>query len=60
MARRIVITPLERPPIEQQAVELCEHKGIGHPDTIVDGDLSFTMALAFIDRPWRVSRATSR
>lgn len=37
MARRIVITPLERPPIEQQAVELCEHKGIGHPDTIVDG-----------------------
>lgn len=34
--RRIVVTPLSRLPIEQLAVELCEHKGIGHPDTVAD------------------------
>jgi S-adenosylmethionine synthetase len=36
MARRIIVKPLSRLPIEQHEVELCEHKGIGHPDTITD------------------------
>lgn len=34
--RRIVIAPMSRLPIEQQAVEVCEHKGVGHPDTLAD------------------------
>jgi S-adenosylmethionine synthetase len=37
MARKIIITPLSRQPIEQCPVEMCEHKGIGHPDTLADG-----------------------
>ncbi len=37
MADRIVVAPLCRVPVERCAVELCEHKGIGHPDCIVDG-----------------------
>lgn len=37
MARRIHVTPLCRLPVERCAVELVEHKGIGHPDAIVDG-----------------------
>ena len=36
MARQIVVKPLSRLPIEQHEVEMCEHKGIGHPDTITD------------------------
>ncbi len=36
MTRRIIVNPLPRLPIEQHQVELCEHKGIGHPDTIAD------------------------
>lgn len=34
--RNIVIEKIEKIPIEQQKVELVEHKGIGHPDTICD------------------------
>jgi S-adenosylmethionine synthetase len=37
MAREIIITPLSHQPIERCAVEMCEHKGIGHPDTLADG-----------------------
>jgi len=33
----IVISPLSTLPIEKQDVELVEHKGIGHPDSISDG-----------------------
>lgn len=36
MARQIVVKPPSRLPIEQHQVELCEHKGVGHPDTIAD------------------------
>ncbi len=37
MARHIVVSPLGCLPVGQRAVELCEHKGIGHPDTLMDG-----------------------
>lgn len=37
MARHIVVSPLGCLPVEQRHVELCEHKGVGHPDTLVDG-----------------------
>lgn len=37
MSRNIVIAPLSVIPMEQRATEMCEHKGIGHPDTLIDG-----------------------
>jgi S-adenosylmethionine synthetase len=37
MTRQIIVTPLVHQPIEEREIEMCEHKGIGHPDTIVDG-----------------------
>ena len=37
MARHIVISPLGNLPVGHRVVELCEHKGIGHPDTLMDG-----------------------
>lgn len=37
MNRQIIVKPLSYQPIEEREIEICEHKGIGHPDTIVDG-----------------------
>jgi S-adenosylmethionine synthetase len=37
MARNIQVEPLRAVPIEEQAVELVERKGLGHPDSIADG-----------------------
>jgi S-adenosylmethionine synthetase len=37
MARNIQVEPLRTVHIEEQAVELVERKGLGHPDTIADG-----------------------
>ncbi|TAK02408.1 MAG: S-adenosylmethionine synthetase, partial [Candidatus Manganitrophaceae bacterium] len=37
MVRKIVVNPMARPWIEEEEVEMCERKGIGHPDTIADG-----------------------
>jgi S-adenosylmethionine synthetase len=37
MTRQIIVTPLLHQPIEERKIEMCEHKGIGHPDTIADG-----------------------
>ena len=37
MVRKIVVQPMSRPPIGEEEVEMCERKGIGHPDTIADG-----------------------
>ncbi len=36
MARNIVVESVRWQPIEDQAVELVERKGLGHPDTICD------------------------
>jgi S-adenosylmethionine synthetase len=37
MSRNIVINALSQTPMEQRATEMCEHKGVGHPDTLIDG-----------------------
>lgn len=37
MVRKIVVKQMLCPSIEESEVEMCEHKGIGHPDTIADG-----------------------
>ncbi|MEK6851096.1 MAG: methionine adenosyltransferase [Candidatus Thermoplasmatota archaeon] len=37
MARNIVIESWNHTPIEKQATEIVERKGIGHPDSIADG-----------------------
>jgi S-adenosylmethionine synthetase len=53
MSRRILVIPSCRTPIERCAVELCEHKGVGHPDTIVDGvceAASRALSRAYLER----------
>src|SRR5581483_1926861 len=37
IVRKIIVRQMSRPPIEENEVEMCERKGIGHPDTITDG-----------------------
>ena len=37
MSRNIRVENLEQTPIEQQRIELVERKGIGHPDSLMDG-----------------------
>jgi S-adenosylmethionine synthetase len=37
MTRKITLQPSASQPIELRAFEMCEHKGIGHPDTLTDG-----------------------
>jgi S-adenosylmethionine synthetase len=34
---RVEVRPAPRPVVAERAFELCEHKGIGHPDSIADG-----------------------
>ncbi|MFZ5875445.1 MAG: methionine adenosyltransferase [Nitrospirota bacterium] len=57
MARQIIVKPLSRLPIEQHTVELCEHKGVGHPDTIADAvceAASRELSLAYLNSYGRV------
>lgn len=35
--RNIIVSPFSCTPIERREIEICEHKGIGHPDSIADG-----------------------
>jgi S-adenosylmethionine synthetase len=37
MARNITIERLDKTPIERQQIEIVERKGIGHPDSLIDG-----------------------
>lgn len=37
MERNILIEELTHTPVEQQAVEFVERKGVGHPDSVADG-----------------------
>ena len=37
MARTIDVQPASSLPIGLRNFEMCEHKGIGHPDTLTDG-----------------------
>ncbi|MGB9879206.1 MAG: methionine adenosyltransferase, partial [Anaerolineae bacterium] len=34
--RNITVESLDKTPVENQAVELVERKGVGHPDSICD------------------------
>ena len=36
MERNIVVEPASCVPVEARATEICEHKGVGHPDTVAD------------------------
>jgi len=57
MARNIIVQPLSRTPIDRCAVEMCEHKGIGHPDSIVDGvceAASRELSKAYLDAYGRI------
>ena len=36
MSANIIVKQLLRPAMDRQEYEMCEHKGIGHPDTLTD------------------------
>lgn len=36
-ASGILVEPAPRPPLAQRRLEICEHKGVGHPDSLTDG-----------------------
>ena len=51
--RNVRVESLDRPPVEDQAVEIVERKGIGHPDSICDGvaeSVSRALSQAYLDR----------
>ena len=51
--RNVRVEALDRPPVENQAVEIVERKGIGHPDSICDGvaeSVSRALSRAYLDR----------
>lgn len=57
MSRNIIVTPFSCIPVEQREVEMCEHKGIGHPDTLADGvceAASRALSLAYLKTYGRI------
>ncbi|WP_129115688.1 methionine adenosyltransferase [Halegenticoccus tardaugens] len=55
--RNIQIAELDRTAVEDQAVEIVERKGIGHPDSICDGiaeSVSRALSQTYIDRVGKV------
>ncbi|MHB9286149.1 methionine adenosyltransferase [Halobacteriales archaeon Cl-PHB] len=55
--RNIRVEPASGQAVEDQAVEIVERKGIGHPDSICDGvseSVSRALAQAYIDRVGKV------
>ncbi|HTT72962.1 MAG TPA: methionine adenosyltransferase [Thermoplasmata archaeon] len=57
MARNIEIEPLHTMHIEDQAVELVERKGLGHPDSIADGvseSVSRALSKLYLDEYGRI------
>lgn len=57
MARNILVEPLPTVHIENQAVELVERKGIGHPDSIADGvseSVSRALSRMYLDEFGRI------
>lgn len=57
MARNLVVEPLPTVHIENQAVELVERKGIGHPDSIADGvseSVSQALSRMYLDEFGRI------
>lgn len=52
MTRNIIVKPLSCLSIERHKIEMCEHKGIGHPDSICDGvceAASRELSLAYLE-----------
>ena len=50
-SRNIVVKPFSCVPIDRREIEVCEHKGIGHPDSIADGvceAVSRELSLAYL------------
>ena len=57
MSRNIQISELDRRAVEDQAVEIVERKGIGHPDSISDGlaeCVSRALSQLYLDRVGKV------
>jgi S-adenosylmethionine synthetase len=57
MARNIQVEPLRTMPIEEQAIELVERKGLGHPDSIADGvseSVSQALCRMYLDEYGRI------
>jgi S-adenosylmethionine synthetase len=57
MARNIQVEPLRAQHIEEQAVELVERKGLGHPDSIADGvseSVSRALCRMYLDEYGRI------
>jgi len=51
--RNVRITAAEGTPVDDQAIEVVERKGIGHPDSICDGvaeAVSRALAQTYLDR----------
>ena len=55
MSRNIVVMPFSCIPVEQREVEMCEHKGIGHPDTVTDGMCEAASRALSIYNNWAAS-----
>lgn len=52
MAGNIVVTAAAVPPLAQRELEMCEHKGVGHPDTLTDAACEaagVALAKAYLD-----------
>ena len=57
MERNILIEELTHTPVEQQAVEFVERKGVGHPDSIADGlaeSVSRALCKMYLERYGRI------
>ena len=57
MERNILIEELSQAPVEKQAVEFVERKGVGHPDSIADGlaeSVSRALCKMYIERYGRI------
>jgi len=55
--RNIRVQPIDRQAVDDQAVEIVERKGIGHPDSICDGiaeSVSSALGRAYLDRVGKV------
>ncbi|MEM2960399.1 MAG: methionine adenosyltransferase, partial [Candidatus Bathyarchaeia archaeon] len=50
---QVVITEINRMPLEKQKIEICERKGLGHPDYICDcimNEVSVALSKEYIRR----------
>ncbi|MEM3677385.1 MAG: methionine adenosyltransferase, partial [Candidatus Bathyarchaeia archaeon] len=51
--RNIFVNTLKQTPVRDQPIEICERKGIGHPDTICDlilNDISVALSKEYLKR----------